>query len=409
MSFVILTKTEWALLCAQGSIDVLSERFASADDALTAPPDALAWSLFARAPRYVSGDANGMVAADIEDGLACLPEKYPTRLLRLSAVRAFFALTGAAQRYLAEDASRRKVRLSEPIFEEQWRAWTDDQRRVLRVRGAEEFVRLIGLDGALDWVDGLGLLADAHQHELGINDSLASRLQIDARRVISDDRARATEGMCAHAVVSATLWASYSCCRDIPAEGSPLATEIGALYDQLIEVRYGEIDHLSRSLHRCLEQLRFPATEAFGSYVSPTSVGIYFRFLIAARYGPLPRPADVVSAILRLRTLDGDRVAAACCYLVGLELAPEFVQQLVWCLAPSPPSVVDAAGTGVSLGLASLDAMLAAAAKVPDQLEMPPARLELSSSPGATNGRASGPDSSVDRRDDTDEEGACGG
>ena len=68
MSFVILTKTEWALLCAQGSIDVLSERFASFDDALTDPPDALAWSLFARAPRYVSGDANGMVAAEIEDG-----------------------------------------------------------------------------------------------------------------------------------------------------------------------------------------------------------------------------------------------------------------------------------------------------------------------------------------------------
>lgn len=172
--------------------------------------------------------------------------------------------------------------------------------------------------------------------------------------------------------------------------------------DQLIEVRYGEIDHLSRSLHRCLEQLRFQAPEAFGSYVSPTSVGIYFRFLIAARHGPLPRPADVISAILRLQTLDGDRVAAACCYLVGLELAPEFVQHLVLCLAPSPPSVVDAAGTGVSLGLASLDAMLVAAAKVPDQLEIPPARLELSSSADATISRASGPDSSVDRRDDTD-------
>jgi hypothetical protein len=402
MSFVILTKTEWALLCAQGSIDVLSERFASADEALTAPPDALAWSLFARAPRYVPGDANGMVVADVEDGLTRLPETYPTRLLRLSAVRAFFALTGAAQRYLADDASRRKVRLSEPIFEEQWRAWTEDQRRILRVRAAEALLVALSLDGALDWGGGLGLGADEHQHELGINDSLASRLQGDARRVISDDRARATEGMCAHAVVSATLWASHSCCRDVPAEGSPLATEMGTLYDRLIEVRYGEIDHLSRSLHRCLEQLRFQATEAFGSYVSPTSVGIYFRFLIAARYGPLPQPADVVSAILRLRALDGDRVAASCCYLVGLELAPEFVQQLVLCLAPNLPSVLDTAGAGGSLGFASLDTLLAGAVKVPDQLEIPPARLELSSTPEVAKGEASGPDSSVDRRDDTD-------
>ena len=373
MSFVILTKTEWALLCAQGSVEVLSERFASADDARTASPESLAWSLFARAPRYVSGDANGMVVAEIEDESACLTEKSPTGLLRLSAVREFFTLTSAAQRYLAEEAGRRRVRLSAPIFEEQWHAWTDDQRRVLRMRGAEEFVRLIGLDGALDWVNGLGLLADTHQHELGINDSLASKLQIDSRRVISDDRARATEGMCAHAVVSATLWASHTCCREVPAEGSFLATDIGALYDQLIEVRYGQIDHLSRSLHRCLEQLRVQAPEAFGSYVSPTSVGIYFRFLIAARYGPLPQPADVVSAILRLQTLDGDRVAAACCYLIGLELAPEFVQQLVWCLAPTPPSVIDASGFGGSLGLASLETMLADANRVPEELVIPPA------------------------------------
>jgi hypothetical protein len=227
----------------------------------------------------------------------------------------------------------------------------------------------MGLEGARDWSEEFGLLGEPHQNELSVCDSLASRLQIDARHVISDDRARATEGTCAHAVVSATLWASHICGRDIPAEGTLLATEIGALYDQLIEVRYGEIDHLSRSLHRCLDQLRVQAPEAFGSCVSPTSVGIYFRFLIAARYGPLPQPADVVFAMLRLRNLDGDRVAAACCYLVGLELAPEYVQQVALSLTPSPPSVVDAAATGASPGLVSLDTILAAAANVPDHLE----------------------------------------
>jgi hypothetical protein len=369
MNFVILTKTEWALLCAQGCLDVLNERFAGADDALTFPSDAFAWSLFSRAPRYVSGDANGMIAAQIEGEWAPLSERPLTRLLRLSAVRSFIPLTSSAQRHLAEDAGRRNVRLSEPIFEAQWRAWTDEQRRILRVRLSKELVRLMGLEGARDWSEEFGLLGEPHQNELNVCDSLASRLQIDARHVISDDRARATEGTCAHAVVSATLWASHICGRDIPAEGTLLAAEIGALYDQLIEVRYGEIDHLSRSLHCCLEQLRVQAPEAFGSYVSPTSVGIYFRFLIAARYGPLPQPADVVFAMLRLRNLDGDRVAAACCYLVGLELAPEYVQQVALSLTPSPPSVVDAAATGASLGLASLDTILAAAANVPDHLE----------------------------------------
>ena len=398
MNFVILTKTEWALLCAQGGIDVLSERFASADDALTAPPDALAWSLFSRAPRYVSGDANGMVAAQIENEWA-LTEKPLIRWIRLSAVRSFFALTGAAHRHLADDASRRNVRLSEPIFEKQWRAWTDEQRRILRVRGAKELVRLIGFDGVLDWGEELGLLGEPYQNEFGIRDSLASRLQTDARQVIADDRARATEGMCAHALVSATLWASHIYRRDIPAEDTLLATEIATLYDQLVEARYGKIDHLSRALHSSLEHLRFEAVEAFGSYVSPISIGIFFRFLIASRFGPSPQPEDVVSAILRLRVLDGDKVAAACCYLVGLELTPEFVQQLVSCLAPSPTSLVSAPDSGASPGMATLDRLMSAAAKVPDRLEPLSAQEELNSSPEPISDTASCPGSSSDCRD----------
>jgi hypothetical protein len=95
-----------------------------------------------------------MVAAEIEDGTACLPEKSPTRLLRLSAVRAFFTLTGAAQRYLAEEAGRRRVRLSAPIFEEQWRAWTDDQRRDIVCLDAEMgAIRIERLDGFQDHDD----------------------------------------------------------------------------------------------------------------------------------------------------------------------------------------------------------------------------------------------------------------
>ena len=404
MNFVILTKTEWALLCAQGSVDILSERFAGADNALTAAPDALAWSLFARAPRYVSGDANGMIAAQIEREWAPLPERPLTRLLKLSAVRSFFALTSSAQRHLSEDASRRNVRLSEPIFEAQWRAWTDEQRRILRVRGSKELVRLMGLEGALDWSEELGLLGAPNQSEFGVHDSLASRLQIDALKVISDDRARATEGTCAHAVVSATLWASHICGRDIPAEGTPLTSEIGTLYDQLVEARYGKIDHLSRSLHTGLEHLRLEAAEAFGSFVSPISVGIFFRYLIASRFGPLPQPADVVSAILRLRVLDGDKVAAACCYLVGLELPPEFVQQIVSCLAPSPTSLISAPEGGMSLGTVTLDTMLEAAARVPDHHELPPAQVELNASPDQLSDASSGAGSPNDCRDSGDPE-----
>jgi hypothetical protein len=404
MNFVILTKTEWALLCAQGSVDILSERFAGAEDALTAAPDALAWSLFSRAPRYVSGDANGMIAAQI-DGESSPPLERPlTRLLKLSAVRSFFALTSSAQRHLSEDASRRNVRLSEPIFEAQWRTWTDEQRRILRVRGSKELVRLMGLEGALDWSEELGLLGEPHQSDLGVYDSLASRLQIDARQVISDDRARATEGSCAHAVVSATLWASHICGRDIPAEGALLTSEIGTLYDQLVEAQYGKIDHLSRSLHTRLEHLRLEAAEAFGSYVSPISVGIFFRFLIASRFGPLPQPTDIVSAILRLRVLDGDKVAASCCYLVGLELTPEFVQQIVSFLAPSPTSLIAAPEGGVSPETVTLDTMMEAAARVPDHHEQPPAKVELTASPNPSSDASSGAGSPNDCRDSSEPE-----
>jgi hypothetical protein len=381
MKFVILTKTEWALLCSQGCIDILSERFASFDTALATPLDNAAWSLFSRAPRYVLGDANGMVVAQIDEEWASLREIPITRLLRLSVVGSFFALTGTAQRHLAEDANRRNVRLSEPIFGAQWRAWTDEQRRILRVRGAKELVRLIGLDGALDWGDDSGPLGEIYQNELGVHDSLASRLLLDARKVVSDDRARATEGTCAHAVVSATLWASHICGREIPAEGTEFATTIGTLYDQLVNFRYGDVDHISMSLHRSFERLRSEAPEAFGSYVSPLSVGLFFRYQIASRFGPLPQPEDVLSTILRLRVLDGDSVAAACCYLVGLELTSEFIQQIALHLAPSPTSVAFTAGRDLGLGVTMLDTMLAIAAAVPDQVVLPPAQEELHSTP----------------------------
>ena len=398
MKFVILTKTEWALLCSQGCIDILSERFARVDTALATPLDTVAWSLFSRAPRYVLGDANGMVVAQIDEEWAPLPENSLTRLVRLSVVRSFFALTGTAQRHLAEDASRRNVRLSEPIFEAQWRAWTGEQRRILRVRGAKELVRLIGLDRALDWGEESGPLGEIYQNELGVHDSLASQLLLDARRVISDDRARATEGTCAHAVVSATLWASHICRRDIPAEGTVLATTIGTLYDQLINFRYGDIDHLSKSLHSDLEQLRSEAPEAFGCYVSPVSVGLFFRFQIASRFGPLPQPEDIISTILRLRVLDGDRVAAACCYLVGLELTSEYIQQLALQLAPSSISVAFTADRGAGLEVTKLDTMLAIAAAVPVHNVLPPAQAELHSNSDPMTETASDLGSSTDCR-----------
>ena len=168
--------------------------------------------------------------------------------------------------------------------------------------------------------------------------------------------------------VSATLWASHCYGKDIPADDSPLVESLGAMYDQLIDRRFGEVDHLSRIFHSGLELIKADAPLAFGEFVSPTSVGIYFRFWVAARYGPRPQPKDLLDSILRLKVLDGDTVAAACCYLVGLELAPEYVQQIRVALSSGPHRLLDLDKARTGFGFSTYEELLASSLCVPETL-----------------------------------------
>lgn len=364
MNLVILSKTEWGLLCTHGFLDVLSSRFARLDENVSCANEGFSRRVFERAPRYVVGDALGIIVADVEDGVPQETTATATTLLSLRAIKRFFALTELAHDYLCEEAERLQVRLSEPVLETAWREWTESQRRLLRTRTATSLVQALNLGHAFGRGENSGW-EGVPDGVLGIHDKLSARLHLDSRKVISDDRSRATEGRCAHAIVSASLWASLCSGRSVPPEESPLTAELEGFYDQLINLRFGEIDHLTRSLHHALEQLRLHAAEAFGDFVSPSAVGVYFHFLIAARYGPLPPVRQLVRSLLRLQELDGDRVAGMCAYLIGLELAPELVHQIALSLADNVSRVVDSQKSRELTGLAPLEIMRVEAANVP--------------------------------------------
>jgi hypothetical protein len=365
---VILTKTEWALLCTQGVVEVLTDRFQDEWDGLTGLESDWYAGLFARAPRFVLGDATGLVVAQLQYEMAGTSPVVLAKRIDFEAVGSFFALTASANRSLRDEPSTRHVKLDPSKLEPSWQEWTAKQRRRVKIGSARSLLQAVRLDGFISWgCDLSGDELDAGSG-LGIQDPIALRLNAEARDLISDDRARAVEGMCPHSLVSATLWASRCYGRDIPADDSPLAESLGATYDQLIDRRFGEVDHLSRAFHSGLELIRADAPLAFGEFVSPTSVGIYLRFWVAARYGPMPQSKDLLDSILRLKVLDGDEVAAACCYLVGLELAPEYVQQIRVALSNGPHPLVDLDEARRVLRLSSYEELLAASLCVPETL-----------------------------------------
>jgi len=365
---VILTKTEWALLCAQGVVEVLAERFQDEWDGLTGLESDWYAGLFARAPRFVLGDATGLVVAQLQHETAGTSPAVLFKRIDFEAVGSFFPLTASANRSLQDEPSTGHVRLDQPKLEPSWCEWTVAQRRRVKIGTARSLLQAVRLDGFISW--GCDLLSGALDagSGLGIQDPMALRLNAEARDLISDDRARAVEGTCPHSLVSATLWASRCYGRDIPADDSSLAESLGATYDQLIDRRFGEVDHLNRAFHSGLELIKADAPLAFGEFVSPTSVGIYLRFWVAARYGPMPQSKDLLDSILRLKVLDGDKVAAACCYLVGLELAPEYVQQIRVALSNGPHPLVDLDEARRVLGLSSYEELLTSSLCVPETL-----------------------------------------
>jgi hypothetical protein len=365
---VMLTKTEWELLCTQGVVEVLVERFQDEWDESTGLESDWYAGLFARAPRFVLGDATGLVVAQLQHEIAGTSPAVLVKRIDFEAVESFFPLTASARGSLQDQPPTQHVKLDPPKLEPSWQEWTAKQRRRVKIGSARSLLKAVRLDGPISWgCDLSGDELDAGSG-LGIQDPTALRLNAVARDVISDDRARAVEGTCPHSLVSATLWASHCYERDIPADDSPLVESLGAMYDQLIDRRFGEVDHLSRTFHSGLELIKADAPLAFGEFVSPTSVGIYFRFWVAARYGPRPQPKDLLDSILRLKVLDGDSVAAACCYLVGLELAPEYVQQIRVALSNGSHPLVDLDEARRVLGLSSYEELLASSLCVPETL-----------------------------------------
>lgn len=365
---VMLTSTEWELLCTQGVVEVLVERFQDEWDESTGLESDWYAGLFARAPRFVLGDATGLVVAQLQHEIAGTSPAVLVKRIDFEAVESFFPLTASARGSLQDQPPTQHVKLDPPKLEPSWQEWTAKQRRRVKIGSARSLLKAMRLDGPISWgCDLSGDELDAGSG-LGIQDPTALRLNAVARNVISDDRARAVEGTCPHSLVSATLWASHYYGRDIPADDSPLVESLGAMYDQLIDRRFGEVDHLSRTFHSGLELIKADAPLAFGEFVSPTSVGIYFRFWVAARYGPRPQPKDLLDSILRLMVLDGNTVAAACCYLIGLELAPEYVQQIRVALSNGSHPLVDCDEARRILGLSSYEELLASSLCVPETL-----------------------------------------
>lgn len=370
MEYVALTRWEWQILCAQGSIRMLAARVCEIPEGQAVSIDA--HKLFALAPQFNLADAHAFVIAELlpEWRKAAPPGEFGLseliQSLHLEAVRCFFPLTVAEVEGLHEKALAGAILLEAPKFEQQWRDWVSQQTQSLSRRSAERFVRVLGLG---EWMPEIskgpkrrtasGATTPAQGgHLIGV-------FLESAKKILKHDQARSDEGTCAHAISCATVWASLYSDRNVLADGSDLQAQLDTRLERYRERQYGEADYLTPGLHRELQALAQNAPGAFDNLLTPISVGMYLRFTVAIQFGPQPQPRHLVAAILRLQDLDGGPAAANCAYLIGLKLKPQFVHQIAMALDGDKFPAVDRALAAETLGLVSLETLRQTLAEPP--------------------------------------------
>jgi hypothetical protein len=325
--------------------------------------------LFVVAPQFNLGDAHAFVIAELLAGwrTAGLSSEIgmsdASQWLCLEAVKEFFPLTAAEVESLHERAQAGAIVLEAPKFERLWRDWVVEQTHDLTQRSAARFVRVLGLGEwlpevllALDRITGVDAGTSAQRG------NLVGVFLDNSKKILKSDTARSTEGTCAHAIVCATLWASFYCDRSIPSVESDLRRQLDLRVERYRERQYGDAKYLTSELQLEFEALSQEAAGAFNALLTPTALGIYLRFSVAIQFGPAADPSHMVSAILRLEVLDGGSAAAMCAYLVALKLKPQFIHQISMAIERGKYPAVDAESAANSLGLAPLQALRQAAA-----------------------------------------------
>ena len=367
MEYVVLTRWEWQILCAQGSIRMLAARVCEISE--TSPPLSNAHKLFASAPQFNLGDAHAFVIAELlpEWQVVGLPDESgpndPDLSLCLETVKCFFPLTAADWEGFHEKAVAGAILLEAPKFEHLWREWVSEQTQDLTQRSAVRFVRILGLGKWLpEVVDAFGRRAASVAARPVQGSDLVGIFLENSKKILKSDTARSTEGTCAHAIVCAALWASFYCDRPVPSDESDLRRQLDVRVERYRERQYGDAKYLTSELQLEFEALSQEAAGAFNALLTPTAIGIYLRFSVAIQFGPAADPSHMVSAILRLEVLDGGPAAAMCAYLVALKLKPQFIHQISMALERGKYPAVDAESAANSLGLAPLQALRQAAA-----------------------------------------------
>jgi hypothetical protein len=362
MEYVTLTRWEWQILCAQGSIRMLAARICEIPQGQ--PTFADAQKLFALAPQFNLGDAHAFVIAELlpEWRMVGPPSEVglsnSLKSLHLEAVKCFFPITTAEVEDLQEKAMAGAILLDAPKFEGLWRDWVSHQTHVMTRRSAEKFVAVLGLG---EWIPNVSKALNprtATEIDTSVlEDDLIGVFLDSTKKILKHDEARSEEGTCAHAITCATVWASLFSNRPIPVDGSDLQKKLVTRLNRYREQQYGNADYLTLGLHHELQALVQEAPGAFDKSLTPISVGIYLRFAVAIQFGPPPQPSHLVAAILRLQDLDGGLAAAICAYLIGLKLKLQLVHQIAMGLNGDKFPVVDKALTEEALGLVSIGAL----------------------------------------------------
>ena len=360
MEYVLLTRWEWQILCSQGSICMLRVRVCAISES-SAPSDV--YKLFKMAPQFNLGDAHAFVIAELSSGWRVSARSQfgaseVVEALSLESVVCFFPLTSDELDDLQEKAVAGAILVESPRFEHQWLEWVSEKTKDLVSKSSEKFVRALGLDEWLFEVsEAINKAKDFDENDPSNHGSLIGLFLSNEKKIVKDDQARSKEGTCAHAIACATLWASFVCGRTVPENDSDLRKRLDIRLERYLEWQCREPNYLTSGFHRELQALEQEAPRAFNELLTPTGLGIYLRFSVAIQSRLPPEPTDLVAAILRLQQLDGGLAAAACAYLIGPKLTPQFIHSIAIALDGERYPSVDSVLAAKSMGLGTLDTL----------------------------------------------------
>lgn len=319
-----VNSTEWANLCARGSIRMLRCRAVELDSGHQGELDAV----FATAPTTKPGSSIDSLVLELLPDWRERAEAHPARedvaVLGLDDVVSHHVVASEHLDYYRGQADKTGVTISDRTFEPEWRRWAADEAAAAATAATKELWRALHLEnGTYQPCEAL-ISAVARSGDRSEDASLAVRLVSAAGAI--DDGAAATRSTEAYYLATVIEWIDI-----VESEDALESLSGGAVLRHVVssarELEWTDPPRLSNDSRAALRYLEAVYSSAFDECLTPLLVGLLTRITVEARTGR-PKPSTLIGALCAARG-ESAHAARTCSTVIAAAVGPEYVRQLL--------------------------------------------------------------------------------